>query len=236
MITDDQLLLYYYRELDADERTRVAASLAEQPELAQRLTRLIARLDAAAAMPEVAVPVAFQHRWKSALDRAAQESAGAAPRAKSPAQPRWRSTSTWAMAAGVAAVALVIGYQLRSPGTAPADPMTAAVPADKPTESSAYERGLQFHLASTQRQLVSLSEASPEERARLVATIIDQNAMFALAAERAGEPQLARVLRAFTPVLESVAEGRDEAAADGIDQLGFELRVMQARLGSGAET
>ena len=71
MITDDQLLLYYYRELDTDERSRVAAALAEQPELAQRLTNLIARLDAAAAMPEVAVPGEFQHRWQSALDRAA---------------------------------------------------------------------------------------------------------------------------------------------------------------------
>ena len=235
MITDDQLLLYHYRELDTAERAEIAAALAEQPELSQRLTRLIARLAAAAASPEGEVPVQFQHRWKSALDSAAASDAGAATRGKAAVQPRWRATTTWAAAAAIAAVALVIGYQLRAPGVAPSDPMTAANIAE-PRESSAYERGLQLHLASTQRQLVSLSEASPEQRAQLVAEIIDQNNRFALAAERAGEPQLARVLRAFTPVLESVAEGRDETPDSGIDQLGFELRVMQARLGSSAET
>ena len=54
--------------------------------------------------------------------------------------------------------------------------------------------------------------------------------MYALAAERAGEPQLARVLRAFTPILESVADGRGERRRASIAQLNFELRVMQARL------
>jgi hypothetical protein len=69
----------------------------------------------------------------------------------------------------------------------------------------------------------------------LVDTIISQNRMYALAAERAGEPQLARVLRAFTPVLESVADDRSETTASGVAQLSFELRVMQARLGADAK-
>ena len=89
-------------------------------------------------------------------------------------------------------------------------------------------------MASTERQLAALSEASPEERARLVDTIIGQNQMYALAAERAGEPQLARVLRAFNPILEDLADGRSETTAADIAQLSFELRVMQARLGAGA--
>ena len=37
MITDDELLLYYYRDgLDAAERARIGAALSEQPELARR--------------------------------------------------------------------------------------------------------------------------------------------------------------------------------------------------------
>ena len=57
MISDDELLLYYYRDgLDAAERARIGAALSEQPELAQRMQALVARLDAAAAMPEVPVP------------------------------------------------------------------------------------------------------------------------------------------------------------------------------------
>ena len=55
------------------------------------------------------------------------------------------------------------------------------------------------------------------------------------AAERAGEPQLARVLRAFTPILESLANDDADAAASAVSQLGFELRVMQSRLGADAK-
>jgi hypothetical protein len=51
MITDDELLLYHYRDgLDAAERARIGAALSERPELAQRLQSLVSRLDAAAAM------------------------------------------------------------------------------------------------------------------------------------------------------------------------------------------
>jgi hypothetical protein len=110
-----------------------------------------------------------------------------------------------------------------------------ATPVDSPTTSdaSAYERGLKVHLAKTEQQLAALDSAKPEERARLVETIIAQNRIYALAAERAGEPQLARVLRAFAPILETVARGGDPAA--GVAQLSFELRVMQGRLGAEAD-
>ena len=87
-----------------------------------------------------------------------------------------------------------------------------------------------MHLANTESQLASLDSASDEERGRLIETIIAQNRLYALAAERADEPQLARVLRAFTPILERVAEERSDEAAGELAQLNFELQVMQARL------
>ena len=72
MISDDELLLYYYRDgLDAAERARIGAALSEQPELARRMQALVARLDAAAASPEVPVPADVQQRWRTALERAA---------------------------------------------------------------------------------------------------------------------------------------------------------------------
>jgi hypothetical protein len=95
---------------------------------------------------------------------------------------------------------------------------------------------LKFHLASTERRLASLGTATPEERARLVASIIDQNRIYALAADRAGEPQLARVLRAFAPVLEDVASGHPASTDASLAQLNFELRVMQARLGADGQS
>lgn len=232
MISDDELLLYYYRELEADERARIGAALAEQPELAQRLHRLVARLDAVSATPEVPVPAHVQQRWQAALDGAVRGNSRAAPAARRFSQPRWL-----AAAAALGVVALVATFQLMQPTPMQlADDQTTA-PAPDVTEApggAAYEKGLKFHLASTERQISALGDATPEERARLVETIISQNRLYALAAERAGEPQLARVLRAFTPILEDVAEGRSQSTAGSLAQLSFEMRVMQARLDAGA--
>ena len=146
-------------------------------------------------------------------------------------QLRWQ-----AAAAAVAVVALTLTIQqVMSPSPIQtAETVEPSTPgATGAGDASAYENGLKWHLASTEKQLASLGNATPEERARLVETIIGQNRIYALAAERAGEPQLARVLRAFTPILESVADGRVESASS-VAQLNFELRVMQARLAADA--
>lgn len=229
MITDDDLLLYYYRDgLEADERARIGAALAAQPELAQRLHRLVARLDAVAATADVPVPADVRQRWQSALEGAAARSSTGEQPSRRFTQPRWL-----AMAAALAAVALVVTFQVVTPDDRVAQQAPPAETAAR-RAPSAYENGLKVHLASTERRLATLADATPEERAKLVDAIIDQNRVFALAAERAGEPQLARVLRAFTPVLEDVAKGREESTAANLAQLNFELRVMQARLGGDA--
>ena len=106
MITDDELLLYYYRDgLDAAERARIGAALSEQPELAQRLQALVSRLDAAATMPEVPVPELTQRRWQVALERAAREEGKSDARVPRAAR-RW--DFRWAAAAAVAVVALFL--------------------------------------------------------------------------------------------------------------------------------
>ena len=232
MISDDELLLYYYREVDAAERARIGAALAEQPELARRLHALVGRLDAAAAVPDVPVPVEVQQRWRAALDRARTETRAAPAPRRFYSQPRWL-----AVAATVTAVALIFVVQgvLRKTPVQTTGPEIASTQSPgEQGDSSSYERGLKWHLASTERQLAALGDASPEERARLLDTIIAQNRMYALAAERAGEPQLARVLRAFNPILEDLAGGHGDTTAADVAQLSFELRVMQARLGAGA--
>ena len=232
MISDDDLLLYYYRELDASERARIGAAISKDPELSRRLHTLVARLDAAAAIPEVPVPALTQHRWQAALARATSETR-VAPRRAFFTQPQWL-----AAAAVVAVVALVFGIQKvmqPAPQAAPDNTMTASTPEDAgANDASAYEHGLKWHLASTERRLASLGDATPEERARLVEAIIGQNRIYALAAERAGEPQLARVLRAFTPILQGVADGHGESTESSVAQLSFELRIMQARLAAEA--
>jgi hypothetical protein len=225
MISDDDLLLYYYRELDAAEHSRIGQLLAEQPELAQRLHRMIARLDAAAASPEVPVPAAFEERWRTALQAAAAKSETVRAHRRPSRQPLWLAA---AAAVALGSVALVTWKSTQTIDTA----APTAGPTVAESGGSAYERGLQRHLASTEQQLVSLPEATPEERARLIGAIVEQNRIYALAAERAGEPQLARVLRAFSPILEDVASGKAQSDAGSLAQLAFELRVMQARLGT----
>jgi len=224
MITDDELLLYYYRDgLEAAERTRIGAALSEQPALAQRLQNLVARLDAAAAIPEVPVPEQVQQRWQAALEQAARQESKSIARVPRPVR---RFDFRWAAAAAVAVVALVF-YRYQ-----PADVTEPTNLVAETGDATAYERGLKVHLASTERQLAGLGSATPEERTRLIDTIIAQNRIYALAAERAAEPQLARVLRAFAPVLEGMKQGDDTSAS--LAQLSFELRVMQGRLSAPA--
>ena len=235
MISDDELLLYYYRDgLDASERARIGKVLSEEPEVARRMQGLVARLDAAAALPEVPVPAEVQQRWRVALEQVAQAnevvSAARAPRRF--LELRWPAAAAATLA--IVALTLIVQVAMRSPPEQTAEVAVPVVPAAVDQgDASAYERGLKFHLASTEQQLAGLDSAKPEDRARLVETIIAQNRMYALAAERAGEPQLARVLRAFGPVLESVAQG-GESSASSVARLSFELRVMQGRLGAEA--
>jgi len=239
MISDDELLLYYYRDgLDAAERARIGTALAQQPELAQRLHRLVAQLDTVAETPEVPVPPHIEQRWQSALARAAS---AATPAAKATG-PRMRTAFRWqtlAVAATVAALAVLVTLQVsmqsREDRTqAGNDVPSPAVTVETP-DAAAYERGLKWHLANTEQRLASLDSAKPEERARLIEAILEQNRMYALAAERANEPDLARVLRAFTPILETLQAERRDADASDIEQLNFELRVVQARLQATAQ-
>ncbi|MFL6550515.1 MAG: hypothetical protein ACJ8OJ_17625 [Povalibacter sp.] len=232
MISDNDLLLYYYRDgLDEAERARIAAALGAEPELAARLHRLIARLDAASAVTDVPVPDHVQRRWESALHR---EAAGTAS-AKDETRRRTIAGGYWRTALAACAVALLVmtvkvalppsSQQIVQQGTS-----TRAAVTTESGEPLAYERGLQLHLASTEQQLGDLNRLSDEERSRLINTIIAQNRLYAIAADRANEPQLARVLRAFTPVLERVASDHGNQTAGAIAQLNFEMKVMQTRL------
>lgn len=246
MISDDELLLYYYRDgLDAAERARIGTALAQQPELAQRLHRLVAQLDTVAETPEVPVPPHIEQRWLNALARAPSAAQARHVAADTPPGSRIRTAFRWqtlALAATVAALAVFVTLQMsmqsRDDRTRAANdvpqPVTTVAAVETP-EAAAYERGLQWHLANTEQRLASLDSAKPEERARLIEAILEQNRMYAVAAERANEPDLARVLRAFTPILETLQAERRDADASDIDQLNFELRVVQARLQATAQ-
>lgn len=220
-ISDDELLLYHYREgLDAIERARVAAALIARPEIAQRLQSLLAELDAAAATRDAPVPAPTFERWHAALDRAHASEATLSRSAWSPLR--------WSALIGMSAAALIAAFLI---GVHVANDYANPDTSIATNDATRYERGLRWHLASTQQQLAGLSETSGAERAALIDAVIAQNRIYALAAKRAGDQRLAGALRSFAPILEQLARGdasSNESAAE-LAQLNFELRVMQAR-------
>ncbi|HVF16658.1 MAG TPA: hypothetical protein VNA21_07090 [Steroidobacteraceae bacterium] len=229
MISDNDLLLYHYSDgLDANDHERVHLAVTTQPQLAARLRALVAELDRASATPDVVVPADVQRRWLEALAHAAaDERAAARSHGYVPV-----SQLRWSLAAlACVGLAILIGFKFgfQSSGVqslgSPAQVTAPGVP--QPSK----EHGLQWHLASTERRLAELDNATEEERAQLIKTVIDQNRLHALAAERAGDVRLARALRSFTPILAGLAQtGADRSSSGDLAQLNFELRVMQARL------
>lgn len=236
MISDNDLLLYHYRDgLDAPERERIRIALREEPALAARLQALVGQLDDAAAMPEVPVPEGAQQRWQAALDLAVRNEAATLrePRFDLFQWLRWPAFGVAALLAIIVATRFDFGTQ---PRAIEQTATNVATPTD--TSSLPYERGMQVHLASTERQLAELTSVSASQRAALIDAVLAQNRLYALAAERAGDDRLARALRSFAPILENLADepSSGDASSGDLAQLNFELRVMQARLAAESET
>jgi hypothetical protein len=227
-ITDNELLLYHYRDgLEPAERTRIATALIAQPELAFRLQTLVAQLDTAAAIPETPVPPQTLQRWHAALERAAANAPARTPR---PGRlNHWRRPALAALAAASIVIAFRLGMYITAERAAPSTTANAA---------SRCECGLKWHLASVERQLTDLAAANGAQRTALIDAVIAQNRIYAIAAERGGDQRLAGALRSFTPILERLAKHTGEGGASTAEmaQLNFELRVMQARLTAEAVT
>ncbi|MBL8512914.1 MAG: hypothetical protein JNJ55_02905, partial [Betaproteobacteria bacterium] len=218
MISDDQLLLYHYGDgLTPEERATIGKALAGDAGLAARHASLAAEL---AALPagETAVPAHVPARWRSALDAAAHGPAPAHTRAQ---RTHWRPRGFAVAAVAVLTVGVVMQWPRGEPGAdnTPSPPVADAKP-------SAAQRSLHFHLARNGEHIAAIRTAQPGERERLIDRAILHNRMVALSAEKAGDARLARTLRSFTPILESLAlSGASPAALEGaLAQLDFELR------------
>lgn len=193
-------------------------------------------LDKLIAAHEADVHTAPPHivqQWHSAIDEAAALEKG---RVQTP-EPRWHPTSFFWGAAVTAALAIGIGigfFISGDEGTLPTDqvPIVASATRQPNVVPAAFTRGLQVHLRDSRKQIVSLGDRS--DRTMLVLQIIEQNRMFETAADQNNAPGLARVLRAFEPILLQLAAS-DIAPEDAKAlraQLAFELKVMLTKLAS----
>ena len=173
-------------------------------------------------------------QWHASIDEAAAIERGreAAPRAG------WHPVSFLFGMAITAALALGvgIGYQWNEPAAVDRSEGSVAVIENGTVENRpgampvALTRGLQYHLRESQQLLVSVDEDT--DTTSMVLDIIEQNRLYEAAAENGNAPKLARVLRAFEPILLRLAAD-DIAPADAAalrEQLSFELKVMLTKL------
>ena len=231
MINEETLTLYYYDDgLTANERLAVTTALGHDVELARRYAKLQGQLEQWRQADTHQAPRHLVARWHASIKAAA----GAERVAPTPAIDRpplhFLSFAWGAVAMAALALGVGIGVYFSSETAVTVDKLVAGRPIEH--DSSAFRRGLQLHLQESQRQLVSLSGEDHIDRISLLMQIIEQNRMFERAAKRNNSAKLARVLRAFEPVLtELAAENLTSTEVEMLRmQLAFELNVMQTKL------
>ncbi|HEX5787179.1 MAG TPA: hypothetical protein VFY03_03290 [Woeseiaceae bacterium] len=231
-MNDERLLLYYYDELDAAERRDVAAKLGRDEVLAARYRALVADLGALREAPAVRVPDGLAARLHAAVDRAATLEQG---RSRGKRGGWGHGYSFFLGAAVTAALALAIGLAQREDPAAPPSPGPLTADADSGVDAgdtAAFARTMQVFFRDSRQDLALLPDAGNGERSAMIGDLIEQNRTFARLAVRNDADDLARVLRAFEPILVRLAA--DDITAEESEalraKLAFELNVMLTKL------
>jgi hypothetical protein len=241
-IRDEDLVLYHYRDgLDAAALAGIAAALDASAELRARyasIEQTLARVDA---LPEPEPDRDFNARLWRKLEPRLQ------PRAVAQRTPwlervqAWLSPSRLAFAGAACALAIAVGigfYAGRH--SAPEAPVVASADAAAARVLDAY---VAAHLRATEGVLMTASNSDSttllDSNRELAGSLVESNRLYALAAQRAGNTQLADFLRQLEPVLISLA---NQTPASNIEpaqglrdylrstDLLFQVRATEARL------
>lgn len=169
-------------------------------------------------------------QWHDSIESAAALERGRTQPARSP----WHPASVFLGMAIAATLALGIGIGYFLADEDPTDfapeIQVADVPRTIDTTPVSLSRGLQVHFRDSREQILGLDDTA--DRTMLVLQIVEQNRLFESAANNSNSPKLARVLRAFEPILLRLAAD-DLAPADAEAlraQLAFELNVVLTKL------
>jgi hypothetical protein len=212
-VTDRELVLFHYGDgLDPARTAQVEQALVYDADLRMRLADLRESLAVIAdAWP---VPVADDgleaRLWSRLEPQLGPRSTPASWRRRwldwieplRPAQVAFASLLIAALGVGY-----LMGRQGTEPSQAPAAPLLAEDASARVL--SAY---LAAHLQDTERALLVASHSphDSETAQRLAADLLDSHRLYALAADRAGKPQLAAFLREIEPVLIEIANEQGE--------------------------
>jgi hypothetical protein len=234
MIDEQTLVLYFYEDgLTEKERRDVAHALRNDPLLAARFDKLRRELEEIGDSEIAPAPTHLVRRWHDSIEHAARTELRETSRPKSPVHFWsffWGAAVTAALALGIGIGAYFsgggdTGSTVTSLYANDTGPSAVAVPAS-------FTRGLEAHLQQSQWDIASMPINTGSDRSRLTQQIIEQNRMFVYAASQNNAPDLARVLRAFEPILMRLAaEDISPEEADALRaQLSFELNVMLTKL------
>lgn len=250
-ITDDDLVLYRYRDgLDAVRIEQIAAALAESPALRERyaaIERAIAHFDSQDIEPDPDLGARLWRRLSPQLEEAGvvvSSSRGMRDRLRAWLVPP-RARFAFAVAATVL-VAIGVGFLVgRQTVTAP-PPVASNELRAKEVEAAAarvLEAYVAANLRATEGVLLTASNSGDasllEGNRELAQSLVESNRLYALAAARAGNTQLATFLRQLEPVLLSLANQPGTATLQSSEDLRhfldstdllFQVRTIEARL------
>jgi hypothetical protein len=246
-ITDDDLVLYRYRDgLDAARIEQIAAALAESPALRERyaaIERAIEHFDSQDIEPDPDISSRLWRRLAPQLEAAgviAASSRGMLDRLRA-----WLTPPQARLAFAVAATVLVaigVGFVVgRQSVTAP--PPEVAANDVEASAARVLEAYVAANLRATEGVLLTASNSGDasllEGNRELAQSLVESNRLYALAAARAGNTQLASFLRQLEPVLLSLANQPGTATLQSSEDLRhfldstdllFQVRTIEARL------
>ncbi len=238
MLSEEELILYYYDEELADgERQQIKRALAIDAELAARYRALCADLEAVAESTSTAG--SEQHAaWHLLVD----DLEAAARTEGQPSRSGLHAPSfVWGLAAATLltlAVLFTIGRNTPEPQDTPliADAGSTAQTAQR--APTAFSRGLREHFRQSQAAIMSFDVDAADTRAALIGSLVEQNRMFERAATWHDFEDMARLLRAFERVLVQLDSGQlTPAEAEMLkSQLAFEFNVVLTKLAAEPST
>ncbi len=235
MINEETLTLFYYDDgLSENERRKVERALREDAVLAARYADLSRQLEQWSKPEGLIAPPDSVQRWHDSIDHAARAEQRAEQYKASP--PVHFMSFFWGAAVTAAlAIGIGIGFWFSSPAPVVNNPdyrVDAGPNVQNQSAPVSFSRGLQLHLQESQWGIASLPVDDDAQRALLALQLVEQNRFFERTATMNNSPQVARVLRAFEPVLMRLASD-DISPEDAIalrEKLAFELGVILTKL------
>jgi len=233
-MNEDTLILYYYNDgLSNRERRQVEAAINADATVAAQYKALCLQLNDLYETDDQEVPAHTLRRWHDTIDHAAQQQR---VRQQKPASSfnlfsfAWGAAITATLAIGIGISMYIAGGDTNSP--APIFEVASVDSGASIAVPAAFTRSVKAHLQDTRQGLADLSLDADADRIMLILRIIHQNRLFERTAVQNNSQSLARVLRAFEPILLRLAA--DDIAPEDAEalraQLAFELNVMLTKL------